>query len=305
MVALCIRCFDHPSRPKSSSSSLCYFRAASCTTSLFGVFFQRPVVVVYSDVTYRWSLQRNRDSAAAWSLVWRQCGSSPLRGSFLGCSATAWSLIPVSLCSLWLKEGLYLCLFARYRRLLRCFGFLQYHYVEQPVDSCVDTRAPLPGPWVRPALLAVFESRICSCLFLARGRPHDCEFFDVASCFAAVFLLGEASVRITVFCSAIVIDVIAHCHTAGALLSQTAENNCPYLRVVGFLILSGKFIITLVAELGIQPLIRSFWTETSAITLSTFSIAVTVFPSSTYGGDLSLSVDGACIIAFSAQCTGL
>ena len=64
-------------------------------------------------------------------------------------------------------------------------------------------------------------------------------------------------------------------------------------------------IITLVAELGIQPLIRSFWTETSAITFSTFSIAVTVFPSSTYGGDLSLSVDGACIVAVSAQCTGL
>ena len=83
-------------------------------------------------------------------------------------------------------------------------------------------------------------------------------------------------VRITVFCSAIVIDVIVHCHTAGALLSQTAENNCPYHRVVGFLILSGQFIITLVAELGIQPLIRSFWTETSAITFSTFSIAVTI-----------------------------
>ena len=112
-------------------------------------------------------------------------------------------------------------------------------------------------------------------------------------------------VRITVFCSAIVIDVIVHCHTAGALLSQTAENNCPYHRVVGFLILSGQFIITLVAELGIQPLIRSFWTETSAITFSTFSIAVTVFPSSTYGGDLSLSVDGACIIALSAQCARL
>ena len=115
----------------------------------------------------------------------------------------------------------------------------------------------------------------------------------------------DGSVRITVFCSPIVIDVIVHCHTAGALLSQTAENNCPYHRVVGFLILSGQFIITLVAELGIQPLIRSFWTETSAITFSTFSIAVTVFPSSTYGGDLSLSVDGACIIAFPAQCTGL
>ena len=43
------------------------------------------------------------------------------------------------------------------------------------------------------------------------------------------------------------------------------------------LIRSGQFKITLVAELGIQPLLRSFWTETSAITFSTFSIAVTVF----------------------------
>ena len=42
-------------------------------------------------------------------------------------------------------------------------------------------------------------------------------------------------VRITVFSSAIVIDVIVPCHTAGALpLSQGAENNCPYHRVVGF-----------------------------------------------------------------------
>ena len=41
-------------------------------------------------------------------------------------------------------------------------------------------------------------------------------------------------VRITVFCSAIIIDVIVHRHTAGALLSQSAENNCPYHRVVGF-----------------------------------------------------------------------
>ena len=41
-------------------------------------------------------------------------------------------------------------------------------------------------------------------------------------------------VRIAVFSSAIVIDVIVHCHTAGAPLSQTAENNCPYHRVVGF-----------------------------------------------------------------------
>ena len=41
-------------------------------------------------------------------------------------------------------------------------------------------------------------------------------------------------VRITVFSSAIVIDVVEHCHTAGALLSRTAENNCLYHREVGF-----------------------------------------------------------------------
>ena len=41
-------------------------------------------------------------------------------------------------------------------------------------------------------------------------------------------------VRITVFCGAIVIVVIVHCHSAGALLSRSAENNFPYHRVVGF-----------------------------------------------------------------------
>ena len=40
---------------------------------------------------------------------------------------------------------------------------------------------------------------------------------------------------------------------------------------------SGQFKITLVAEPGIQPLLRAFWTEISAITFCTFSIAVTVF----------------------------
>ena len=101
----------------------------------------------------------------------------------------------MSLCPLrlWLKEGSLSLSLARYRRLLRCFGVLTYHNVVQPVDSCVDTHAPLRGPLVRPALLAVFESRVYSCLSLARGRPHDCEFCDIASSFAAVFLLGEAS----------------------------------------------------------------------------------------------------------------
>ena len=42
------------------------------------------------------------------------------------------------------------------------------------------------------------------------------------------------AVRITVFCSAIVIDVIVHCHTAGAPFESKCSNNCPYHRVVGF-----------------------------------------------------------------------
>ena len=53
-------------------------------------------------------------------------------------------------------------------------------------------------------------------------------------CSHSPHLSKNPSVRIAVFSSAIVIDVIVHCHTAGALLSQTAENNCPYHRVVGF-----------------------------------------------------------------------
>ena len=36
------------------------------------------------------------------------------------------------------------------------------------------------------------------------------------------------------------------------------------------LIRSGQFKITLVAELAIQPLLRSLWTETLAIAFSTF-----------------------------------
>ena len=42
------------------------------------------------------------------------------------------------------------------------------------------------------------------------------------------------TVKITLFSSAIVIDIFDHCHTAGALLSQTAVNICPYHRVAGF-----------------------------------------------------------------------
>ena len=43
--------------------------------------------------------------------------------------------------------------------------------------------------------------------------------------------IRKVDVKITVLSSAIVIDVIDHFHTA---LSQTAENICPYRRVVGF-----------------------------------------------------------------------
>ena len=46
-----------------------------------------------------------------------------------------------------------------------------------------------------------------------------------------------------------------HCslsYRRGPFLSQTAENNCPYHRVVGFLILSGQFIIT-VEMAGVWP----------------------------------------------------
>ena len=126
----------------------------------------------------------------------------------------------------------------------------------------------------------------------------------LTSCGESFEILNQC-VRITVFCSAIVIVVIVHCHTAGAPFESNGRKQLSLSSCGWVLIRSGQFIITLVAELGIQPSKRSFWTETSAITFSTFSIAVTVFPSSTYGGDWSLSVDGACIIAFPAQCTGL
>ena len=79
--------------------------------------------------------------------------------------------------------------------------------------------------------------------FLHEGAPCG-----MSSLRSDTLTMRVTGVRITVFCSAIVIDVIVHCHTAGALLSQTAENNCPYHRVVGFLILSGQFIITRIAS---------------------------------------------------------
>ena len=65
--------------------------------------------------------------------------------------------------------------------------------------------------------------------FLHEGAPCG-----MSSLRSDTLTMRVTGVRITVFCCAIVIDVIVHCHTAGALLSQTAENNCPYHRVVGF-----------------------------------------------------------------------
>ena len=68
-----------------------------------------------------------------------------------------------------------------------------------------------------------------SMAFLHEGAPCG-----MSSLRSDTLTMRVTGVRITVFCSAIVIDVIVHCHTAGAFLSQTAENNCPYHRVVGF-----------------------------------------------------------------------
>ena len=64
--------------------------------------------------------------------------------------------------------------------------------------------------------------------FLHEGAPCG-----MSSLRSDTLMMTVTGVRITVFCSAIVIVVIVHCHTAGVLLSQSAKNNCPYHRVVG------------------------------------------------------------------------
>ena len=51
-------------------------------------------------------------------------------------------------------------------------------------------------------------------------------------------------VRITVFCSAIVIDVIVHCHTAGAFFESNGRKQLSLSSCGWVLILSGQFIIT-------------------------------------------------------------
>ena len=187
---------------------------------------------------------------------------------------------------------------------------------QRPQQHLHSRRLPLPSPLSRDAL--EFSRQVCLALpslsarLVNRGpgrvsRPALCCEPEFRGWMLSNFWSSASTdfVRITVFCSAIVIDVIVHCHTAGAFFESNGRKQLSLSSCGWVLILSGQFIITLVAELGIQPLIRSFWTETSAITFSTFSIAVTVFPSSTYGGDLSWSVDGACIVAVSAQCARL
>ena len=58
-------------------------------------------------------------------------------------------------------------------------------------------------------------------------------------------------VRITVFCSAIVIDVIVHCHTAGALFESNGRKQLSLSSCGWVLILSGSSI-TLVLDLARQ-----------------------------------------------------
>ena len=114
----------------------------------------------------------------------------------------------------------------------------------------------------------------------------------------------EQGVRITAFSSAIVIDVIVPCHTAGALLVKVQKTIVPIIVWLGF----DPF----------RPVQNHIGSGAGNSAIDTFVLDRDVvhhvqhilnccycFSSSTYGGDLSLCVDGTCIIAFSAQCTGL
>ena len=60
--------------------------------------------------------------------------------------------------------------------------------------------------------------------------PHERAPSGLKSLRSDTVTMRVTGVKITVFSSAVVIDVIEHCHTAGSLMSQTAENNCPYHR---------------------------------------------------------------------------
>ena len=61
-------------------------------------------------------------------------------------------------------------------------------------------------------------------------------------------------VRITVFSSAIVIDVIVHCHTAGALYESNGRKHLSLSSCGWVLIRSGQFMITCL--LGFQQRVR-------------------------------------------------
>ena len=95
--------------------------------------------------------------------------------------------------------------------------------------NVIDVRLGRPDSQPEPELNAPANSNASP--HSARSETHAEPEAEVSTSAGTDMEIG---VRITVFCSAIVIDVIVHCHTAGALLSQTAENNCPYHRVVGF-----------------------------------------------------------------------
>ena len=75
--------------------------------------------------------------------------------------------------------------------------------------------------------------------FLHEGAP--CGMRSLRSDTLTMRVTG---VRITVFSSAIVTDVIVHCRTAGALLSQTAEKQLSLSSCGWVLIRSGQFMIT-------------------------------------------------------------
>ena len=66
-------------------------------------------------------------------------------------------------------------------------------------------------------------------------------------------------VRIAVFSSAIVVDVIVHCHAAGAPFESNGRKQLSLSSCGWVLMRSGQFKITVVAELGIQPIVTFVW----------------------------------------------
>ena len=135
--------------------------------------------------------------------------------------------------------------------------------------------------------------------FLHEGAP--CGMKSLRSDTLTMRVTG---VRITAFSSAIVIDVIVHCHTAGT-----------------FGVKRQKTIVLIIVWLGFDPFrpvqnhigsgagnparcyVR-FGPRRRSSRLDILNCCY-YFSSSTYGGDWSLCVDGTCIIAVPAQCAGL